>query len=306
MSVQSEGDLAARRLARPRRSVLYMPASNPRALDKAKSLMADGLIFDLEDAVAPDAKPEARAAAVAAVNTKAYGKREVLIRANSLDTAWVADDLAAVAMSAAAGVVLPKINGPGDIHRADEMLRKAGAPDDLALWAMMETPRGILSAAAIAAVGGRLAGFIIGTADLAKDLHCAHPADRAPMLTALQLCVLTARAYGLAVLDGVHVDLDDESGYVAACQQGRALGFDGKTLIHPKQIAAANAAFAPSAAELERAKRIVAAHQQARAAGQGVTLLDGRLIEVLHVQEAERLMAQAQAIAALAQETNTA
>jgi citrate lyase subunit beta/citryl-CoA lyase len=275
-------------------------------LDKAKTLMADGLIFDLEDAVAPDAKPEARAAAVAAVNTKAYGKREVLIRANGLDTAWVADDLAAVAMSAAAGVVLPKINGPEDIHRADDMLRKAGAPDDLALWAMMETPRGILSAAAIAAVRGRLAGFIIGTADLAKDLHCAHPADRAPMLTALQLCVLAARAYGLAVLDGVHVDLDDESGYVAACQQGRALGFDGKTLIHPKQIAAANAAFAPSAAELERAKRIVAAHQQARAAGQGVTLLDGRLIEVLHVQEAERLMAQAQAIAALAQETNAA
>jgi citrate lyase subunit beta/citryl-CoA lyase len=301
MSAQPESNLA-----RPRRSMLYMPASNPRALDKAKTLMADGLIFDLEDAVAPDAKPEARAAAVAAVNTKAYGKREVLIRANGLDTAWVADDLAAVAMSAAAGVVLPKINGPEDIHRADDMLRKAGAPDDLALWAMMETPRGILSAAAIAAVRGRLAGFIIGTADLAKDLHCAHPADRAPMLTALQLCVLAARAYGLAVLDGVHVDLDDESGYVAACQQGRALGFDGKTLIHPKQIAAANAAFAPSAAELERAKRIVAAHQQARAAGQGVTLLDGRLIEVLHVQEAERLMAQAQAIAALAQETNAA
>jgi citrate lyase subunit beta/citryl-CoA lyase len=277
-----------------------MPASNTRALEKARTLQSDGLIFDLEDAVAPDAKVTARGAAVAAVNSKTYGKREVLIRANGLDTAWAGDDLAAVATSAADGVVLPKVNGPDDIRRADEILRKAGARDDLALWAMMETPRGILSAAAIAAAGGRLAGFIIGTADLAKDLHCAHPADRAPMLTALQLSVLAARAYGLAVLDGVHVDLDDEAGYVAACHQGRALGFDGKTLIHPKQIEAANAVFAPSVKELERAQRIIAAHKDARAKGQGVTLLDGRLIEVLHVQEAERLMAQADAIAELA------
>lgn len=286
-------------LARPRRSVLYMPASNPRALDKAKTLMADGLIFDLEDAVAPDAKPQARAAAVAAANTKGYGQREVLIRANGLDTPWCADDVAAIAASAAAGIVLPKVNGPDDIRRADDMLRKARARDDLALWAMMETPLGILSAAAIAAVGGRLAGFIIGTADLAKDLHCAHPADRAPMLSALQLCILAARAHNLFVLDGVHVDLEDEAGYAAACQQGRALGFDGKTLIHPKQIAAANAAFAPSESELERARRIVAAHKEAREKGQGVTLLDGRLIEVLHVQEAERTLAQAETIAAL-------
>ena len=288
--------------APPRRSVLYMPASNPRALDKAKTLACDGLIFDLEDAVVPDAKLAARAASVAAVNSKAYGKREVLIRANGLDTGWAVDDLAAIAASAAAGVVLPKVNGPDDIRRADEILRKAGARDDLALWAMMETPRGILSAAAIAGTGGRLAGFIIGTADLAKDLHCAHPADRAPMLSALQLCVLAARAYGLFILDGVHVDLDDETGFAAACQQGRALGFDGKTLIHPKQIAAANAAFAPSAAELERAQRIVAAHKEAAAKGQGVVLLDGRLIEVLHVQEAERLMAQAETIAGLERE----
>jgi citrate lyase subunit beta/citryl-CoA lyase len=277
-----------------------MPSSNPRALDKAKTLPADGLIFDLEDAVAPDAKIAARGAAVAAANAKGYGKREVLIRANGLDTAWVNDDLAAIAASAADGVVLPKVNGPDDIHRADDILRKAGARDDLGLWAMMETPRGILSAAAIAAAGGRLAGFIIGTADLAKDLHCAHPADRAPMLTALQLCVLAARAFGLSILDGVHVDLDDEAGYLAACQQGRALGFDGKTLIHPKQVEAANTAFAPSPKELERAQRIVAAHKEARTKGQGVTLLDGRLIEVLHVQEAERLMAQAEAIAELA------
>jgi citrate lyase subunit beta/citryl-CoA lyase len=270
--------------ARPRRSVLYMPASNPRALEKAQTLAVDGLIFDLEDAVAPDAKPAARAAAVAAANSKSYGKREVLIRANGLDTAWAADDIAAIAVSSADGIVLPKVNSPDDVRRVDDMLRKAGAPDHLKLWAMMETPRGVLAASAIAAAGPRIAGMIIGTADLSKDLHCAH---------------LAARAYGLFILDGVHVDLDDEAGYAAACQQGRALGFDGKTLIHPKQVAGANAAFAPSAAELERARRIVAAHKEAAAKGQGVTLLDGRLVEVLHVQEAERLMAQAETIAAL-------
>lgn len=286
-------------MIRPRRSVLYMPASNPRALEKARTLAVDGLIFDLEDAVAPDAKPAARAAAVAAANSKTYGKREVLIRANGLDTPWAGGDLAAIATSAADGVVLPKVNGPDDVRLADDMLRKAGAPDHLKLWAMMETPRGILAAAAIAAAGPRIAGMIIGTADLSKDLHCAHPADRAPMLSALQLCVLAARAYGLFILDGVHVDLDDDVGYAAVCQQGRALGFDGKTLIHPKQVAAANAAFAPSATELERARRIVAAHKEAAAKGQGVTLLDGRLVEVLHVAEAERLMAQAETIAAL-------
>jgi citrate lyase subunit beta/citryl-CoA lyase len=284
---------------RPRRSMLYMPASNARALEKAKTIPADGLIFDLEDAVAPDAKPAARAAAVAAVKSKAFGRREVLIRANALDTPWSREDLAAIAVSGAGGVVLPKVNDADDVRIAADALAAAGAPATLVIWAMMETPRGIMSAREIAQASPRLAGLCVGTADLAKDLHCAHPADRAPMLMALQTCVMAARAYGLVVLDGVHVDLDDAKGYEAACRQGRALGFDGKTLIHPKQVAVANAVFAPGEDELAQAKRIVAAHQAAAAQGQGVALLDGRLVEVLHVAEAKRLLAYAEDIAAL-------
>jgi citrate lyase subunit beta/citryl-CoA lyase len=279
--------------------MLYMPASNARALEKAKAIPADGLIFDLEDAVAPDAKPAARAAAVAAAASKAYGRREVMIRANALDTPWSRDDLKAIAGSGADGVVLPKVNDAADVRVAADALTAAGAPASLAIWAMMETPRGVMNAREIAQASPRLAGLCVGTADLAKDLHCAHPADRAPMLTALQTCVLAARAYGLFVLDGVHVDLDDDKGYEAACRQGRALGFDGKTLIHPKQVAVANAVFAPGEDELARAKRIVAAHEEAAAKGQGVTLLDGRLVEVLHVAEAKRLLAFADDIAAL-------
>ena len=287
---------------RPRRSVLYMPSSNTRALDKAKTLAADGLIFDLEDAVLPESKTTARAAAVSAANSKGYGKREILIRVNGLDTQWFEDDLKAVAKSAADGVVVPKINTPDDMRRIDQVLRSSGARDGLMIWPMMETPRAILAADAIAGASPRLAGFLMGTADLAKDLHCAHPADRAPMIYALQHCLLAARAHGLSILDGVHLDLDDEAGFTAACQQGRAMGFDGKTLIHPKQIAAANAAYAPSPVELEGARRLVAAHKDASAKGQGVTLLDGRLVEVLHVQQAERLMAQADVIAQMDQQ----
>lgn len=278
-----------------------MPSSNTRALDKAKTLAADGLIFDLEDAIAPESKTTARAAAVSAANSKGYGKREILIRVNGLDTQWFEDDLKAVAKSAADGVVVPKINTLDDMRRIDQVLRSSGARDGLMIWPMMETPRAILAADAIAGASPRLAGFLMGTADLAKDLHCAHPADRAPMIYALQHCLLAARAHGLSILDGVHLDLDDEAGFTAACQQGRAMGFDGKTLIHPKQIAAANAAYAPSPVELEGARRLVAAHKDASAKGQGVTLLDGRLVEVLHVQQAERLMAQADVIAQMDQ-----
>ncbi len=286
--------------SRPRRSMLYMPASNARALEKAKTVASDGLIFDLEDAVAPDAKVSARAAAVAAVQSKAYGKREVMIRANGLDTPWGRDDLTAIAVSGADGVVLPKVNDGDDIRIAADVLHAAGAPDTLAIWAMMETPKGILNAREIAEASERLAGFCVGTADLAKDLHCAHPSDRAPMLMALQTCILVARAYGLYVLDGVHVDLNDEAGYEAACRQGRALGFDGKTLIHPKQVDIANGVYAPSSDELTRAQRLVEAHKEAAAKGHGVTTLDGRLVEVLHVAEAQRLIKYADDIAALA------
>jgi citrate lyase subunit beta/citryl-CoA lyase len=286
-------------VSRPRRSMLYMPASNARALEKAKNIPADGLIFDLEDAVAPDAKSEARAAAVAAVKSKSYGRREVMIRANALDTPWSRDDLQAIATSGADGVVLPKVNDAADVRTAVAILKGAGAPDEMGLWAMIETPRGVINARDIAAASPRVAGLCVGTADLAKDLHCAHPADRAPMMMALQTAVMVARAFGLYVLDGVHVDLDDAVGYEAACRQGRALGFDGKTLIHPKQVDVANAVFAPGVDEIERAQRIVAAHETAAAKGQGVTLLDGRLVEVLHVAEAKRLLAYAKDIAAL-------
>ncbi len=282
----------------PRRSALYMPASNARALEKAKTIAADVLIFDLEDAVAPEAKAQARAAAVAAVKGGGYGAREILIRANGLETPWCAEDLAAVASSGAHGAVLPKVSSAADVKHADAMLD--GAPKGLALWAMIETPRGVLNAGEIAAASPRLAGLIVGTADLAKDLHCAHPSDRWPMLTALQMCVLAARAQGRAVLDGVHLDLADVSGFDAACRQGRDLGFDGKTLIHPSQVAGANAAFSPGADELARARKIVAAHAAAAAQGQGVTLLEGRLVEALHVREAKRLLARADLIAARA------
>ena len=286
-------------VSRPRRSMLYMPASNARALEKAKNIPADGIIVDLEDAVAPDAKPAARAAAVAAVKSKSYGRREVMIRANALDTPWSRDDLQAIATSGADGVVLPKVNDANGVRTAVAILKGAGAPDEMGLWAMIETPLGVINAREIAAASPRVAGLCVGTADLAKDLHCAHPADRAPMLMALQTAVMVARAFGLYVLDGVHVDLDDAVGYEAACRQGRALGFDGKTLIHPMQVDVANAVFAPGTDEIERAKRIVAAHEDAAAKGHGVTLLDGRLVEVLHVAEAKRLLAFADDIAAL-------
>jgi citrate lyase subunit beta/citryl-CoA lyase len=280
--------------------MLYMPASNARALEKARSVPADVLIFDLEDAVAPAAKLSARDAAVAAVRSKAYGARELLIRMNALDTPWAIDDVAAAAVSGADGVVLPKVNGAAEIERLDALLAGAGAPSTMAIWAMMETPRGILAAARIASASPRGGGLLIGTADLAKDLRCAHPRDRGTMQTSLQLCVLAARAHDRAVIDGVYFEVDDAPGFEAACRQGRDLGFDGKTLIHPNQVAVANAVFAPSQEELERARRIIDAHAQAAREGKGVTLLDGRLVEGLHVREAERLLAQAQAIAALA------
>ena len=292
-------DLIVTNSSRPRRSALYMPASNAKALEKAKTLRADCFIFDLEDAVAPDAKPNARAAAVAAAQSKTYGAREILIRANGLDTSWGREDLQAAALSGADGVVIPKVQSADDVQRAEAMLQGSGAPSSLALWVMIESPQAVLSAADIARTSPRLAGLIVGTNDLAKDLHCTHPSDRWTMMLALQQCILAARAAGIAAIDGVHLDLEDEAGLEKACRQGRDMGFDGKSLIHPKQIDAANTAFAPSLAELDRARRIVTAHAEAASKGQGVTLVDGRLVEALHVQEAQRLIAQDEMIAAL-------
>jgi citrate lyase subunit beta/citryl-CoA lyase len=283
---------------RLRRSVLFMPASNARALEKARTLDADVLVFDLEDAVAPDAKPAARAMAIDAARTGGYAPREVVIRANALDTPWGRDDLAAVARSAADAVLLPKIESAAAVHDALRVLDAAGAPAALTVWCMLETPRGVLRAEAIAAAGPRVAALVMGTSDLTKDLRARHTPDRAPLLTSLGLCLLTARAHGLAALDGVHLDLDDEAGFLAACRQAAAMGFDGKTLIHPKTIAGANAAFAPPEEEVARARRIIGAHAEAVARGQGVVVVDGRLVENLHVEDARRVVAVAAAIAA--------
>ncbi len=285
--------------ARPRRSMLYMPASNARALEKARGLAADALIFDLEDAVAPDAKPAARDQLAAATRQGGYGGRELLVRVNGLATEWGDADLRAASAMPIDGVLLPKVESAATVRAAEAILVEAGAPARLAIWCMMETPLGMLHAESIAAASPRLGGLVLGTSDLAKDLHAAHTRDRLPLLTALGLCLLAARAYGLAIADGVHLDLADDEGFAAACRQGRELGFDGKTLIHPKTIATANLAFAPSPDEVAWARRIIVAHGEAVAAGKGVVLVDGQLIENLHVESARRLVALADQIAAL-------
>ena len=291
-------------IARPRRSVLYMPGSNPRALDKARTLAADGLILDLEDAVAPDAKDDARAQVVAAVRAGGYGRRELLIRVNGLATAWGAADVVAAAGSGADGILIPKVESADMVRQVDALMTAGGAPDGMAIWCMMETPRGILRAEEIAAAGPRMGGFVMGTSDLAKDLHCAHTRDRLPMITSLSLCLLAARAYGLAAIDGVYLDLADDEGFEHACRQGLELGFDGKTLIHPKTIDAANRVFAPSDAEMAWSRKIIAAHAEAAAAGKGVVVVDGKLIENLHVENARRIVALAERIAGLQADLN--
>ena len=277
--------------SRPRRSMLYMPGSNPRALEKARGLAADALIFDLEDAVAPDAKEAARSVIAEAVAAGGYGKRELILRTNGLDTAWGHGDVASAAKMPIHGVLLPKVESAATVRQAASILDKAGAPADLAIWCMMETPMGMLHAEEIAGAHPRLAGFVMGTSDLANDLHARHTRDRLPMLTGLGLCLLAARAYGLAILDGVYLDLSDDEGFAYSCRQGVELGFDGKTLIHPKTIAAANEAFAPSAAEIEQARKQIAGFEAAQAEGKGVVLVDGKLVENLHVANAKRLLA---------------
>lgn len=283
----------------PRRSVLYMPGANARALAKGRSVAADALILDLEDAVAPDAKALARQQVADAVREGGYGAREIIIRVNGLDTPWGADDVAAVAGCGASALLLPKVESAAMVHALQAAMAAAGAPQTLAIMCMMETPLGILRAEEIASASGRIAALVMGTSDLVKDLHGAHTAERLPVLLSLSMCVLVARAHGLAVIDGVHLDLSDDVGLAASCRQGRELGFDGKTLIHPKTIDAANAAFAPDAAELAFAHRIIAAHAAAAAEGLGVVVVDGRLIENLHVAAAERQVALAEAIARL-------
>jgi citrate lyase subunit beta/citryl-CoA lyase len=285
---------------RPRRSVLYMPGANTRALEKARTLPADALIFDLEDAVAPDAKDAARANVVAAAKTRAYGKREIVIRCNGLATEWGRADVAAIATSGADAILVPKLESAADVTNIVALLDAAGAPSGMAVWGMMETPRGILRAEEIAGSSPRLACLVMGTNDLVKDLRAQHTPIRLPMMVPLGFTLLAARAAGLAILDGVYNDIQDIEGFKAACVQGLKFGFDGKTLIHPTQVEPCNEIFAPSAAELATAEKIVAGFEKARAEGKGVVVVDGRMIENLHVEQAQRQLALAAAIRELA------
>ena len=283
---------------RPRRSVLYMPGANARALEKAQGLPADSLILDLEDAVAPDAKAEARDRVVAAVTSGAYGSRELTIRVNGLDTSWHADDLAAAAAAGPAAVVVPKVNSPADVAAIEAGLEAGGAPDHTKIWAMVETPQAMLDCANIAAASERLTVLVMGTNDLAKELHAEHVPGREPLLTGLGLCLLAARATGKVILDGVYNDVRDPEGFAAECLQGAQMGFDGKTLIHPGQLDAANAAFAPDEDEVASSREIIEAFEAAEREGRGVATVNGRMIENLHVENAKRVLAMADAIAA--------
>ncbi|MFC4030683.1 HpcH/HpaI aldolase/citrate lyase family protein [Streptomyces polygonati] len=282
---------------RPRRSVLYMPGSNQRALDKAASLPVDALILDLEDSVAPDAKADARGRVAAAAASGAYGYREVTIRVNAPGTPWHADDLRAAAQAGPDAVVVPKVDSPDTVRRIVAALEAAGAPDRTAVWAMIETPEAMFEARAIAAASARLTVLVMGTNDLAKELRAEHVPGRAPLLTALSLALLAARVTGKVVLDGVYNDVRDLPGFEAETLQARQLGFDGKTLIHPGQLEACNRIFAPDATEVDRSRRVIAAFEEATSQGRGVATVDGRMIENLHVEQAHRVLALSEAIA---------
>ncbi|HSL59846.1 MAG TPA: CoA ester lyase [Acidimicrobiales bacterium] len=283
---------------RPRRSVLYMPAANERALEKAKTLPADAIIFDLEDAVAPDAKATARDQAVAAVGSGEYGHRELTIRCNGLDTPWGADDLAAAAAAGPSAVVIPKVSGPAALGEIASRLEAAGAPDHTRIWAMVETPAAIFAAREIAGFE-RVSVLVMGTNDLAKELRAQLVPGRAPLLPHLATALLAARDAGKVILDGVYNDVRDAEGFEVEARQGFELGFDGKTLVHPSQVEPTNRIWAPDEAEVEHARRVIEAFEAAEAEGKGVVTVDGRMIENLHVDNARRTLAVADAIAAL-------
>lgn len=288
---------------RPRRSVLFMPGSNARALDKARNLPADGVILDLEDSVAPDAKPVARDQIAEAVAAKGFGRREIIIRINNLDSPWWQDDLAMAAAARSDGILVPKISSPDDVKKLEERLRALKADPAICLWAMIETPIGVLSAQQIAATARegdkRLAGFIMGPNDIARETRMRMLPGRAAMLPLFAHCILAARAYGLEILDGPYNDISDVAGFAKECAQGRDMGFDGKTLIHPGQIDAANAAYTPPAEEIARARKIMGVFDLPENASKGVVQLDGQMVERLHVEMAKRTIAIADAIAAL-------
>ncbi|MCC6434726.1 MAG: CoA ester lyase [Acidimicrobiales bacterium] len=283
---------------RPRRSVLYMPAANARALEKARDIPADALIFDLEDAVAPDAKPQARQQAAEAVRSGTYGNKELTIRCNGLDTPWGADDLAVAGAAGPSAVVIPKVSGPEALAEVAKRLEAAGAPDHTKIWAMVETPVAMFNVRAIAAFE-RVNLLVMGTNDLAKELRAQLVPGRAPLLPHLAAALLAAREAGVAIVDGVYNDVRDAEGFEAEARQGFELGFDGKTLIHPSQVEPTNRLWAPSEEQIDYARRVIAAFEEAVAEGKGVATVDGRMIENLHVDNARRTLAVADAIAAL-------
>ncbi|WP_281501522.1 HpcH/HpaI aldolase/citrate lyase family protein [Kordiimonas laminariae] len=281
---------------RPRRSVLFMPASNARALEKAKTLACDAVIFDLEDAVSPDAKEEAREQAVATIKFGEYGHRERIIRINGLNTDWWQDDLVAAASVKPDAILVPKIETANDVKAIAGALLAQGDMDT-AIWAMMETPLGFLNAQEIVGASERLKCVVIGTNDLVKDLGASHTPSREPVITALGLAMLAARTRDITILDGVYNDFKNTEGLHAECEQAKAMGFDGKTLIHPSQIETANNVFAPSIEEVAFAERMISAFDKAKADGKGVAVLDGKMIEELHVEQARKIKAAAEAIA---------
>jgi citrate lyase subunit beta/citryl-CoA lyase len=287
---------------RPRRSMLYMPGSNARALEKAKSLAADALILDLEDAVAPDAKPRARDQACAAARAGGFGRREVILRINALATEWGAADLAAACAARPDGILVPKVSELADVEEASAAIAGADETGEIALWLMIETPLAILNAGALAAHASldhsRLTGFVLGTNDLAKELHCRAAAGRAPLMSALSTALLAGRAGGLSVIDGVFNDIQDTDGFAAECHQGAELGYDGKTLIHPSQIDTCNRIFAPRAEDVVWARRVIAEFDKPENTTVSALKIEGRMVERLHAEEGRRLVELADAIAA--------
>jgi citrate lyase subunit beta / citryl-CoA lyase len=287
---------------RPRRSVLYMPGSNARALEKAKTLAADGVILDLEDAVAPDAKATARDSVVAAVKAGGFGAREVFIRTNGLDTPWFADDLTAAMVAAPDAILIPKVSDPDQLERIGARLLGMHANPRTRIWAMIETPAAIFNVRSIAAAAKdsetRLSGFVLGLNDLSKETRARQVPGRAPMLSWIATCVLAAREYGIDILDGVYNDLSNAEGFADECAQARDLGFDGKTLIHPNQIEPCNEVFSPSPDEVALARKMIAAFDRPENSDKGVVQIDGRMVERMHAEMARRTVAISEAVAA--------
>lgn len=289
--------------AKPLRSVLYMPGSNARAMEKAKTIPADAIILDLEDAVAPDVKDEARTAVCAAVKAGGYGKREVIIRVNSVRSPWGENDIRAAVEALPDAILVPKINNAAEVGEASDLMDRAGAPKGVAMWAMMETPLAILNAQDIAAASAeddcRLTCFVMGTNDIIKEIFCESVADRGPLMTSLQHTLLAARAYGLTILDGVYNDIANADGFRAVAEQGADLGFDGKTLIHPSQVAPCNEIFAPTTQEVAWSRQVIAEFAKPENHGKGVLKVEGKMAELLHADIARRVVAIADAIAEL-------